>query len=638
MRPSLVVALAILLGGCGSSEPELQPHNEQEGDVEEEQGMDLQILGVPEQVRAGELFVVEVQLLDREEAPITFPDIRINLELEQGYFATGSDIEWGWTDEEGVARFELAIEQARPDYVLTATSRDRDLVGRSSTSEPFAVLATAPSATRSTITGTDGVTNDPEGAAITVKLYDEFGNPVEGIIPEFRATGEGNSQGSCTASDERGRSRCTLTSTQGGEKELSITAPVEVEGSAVTFVWDCDARQGPFGGGDGSSEEPYRICSPGQLLSLADSKEYLGESFVLSTDIDLGGYSTFRGIGNSGAGERFRGNFNGAGFVIRNMKIHKSTEWNIGFIRATEYGSVLENITLEGVDLKGLMRVGGLVGSHRGVIRNCSVQGRISFDQIPNEDFAGGRFGGLVGDLEVAGEVRGSWADVDISGGFEVGGLAGHTWGESKIVDSFSRGTVEGLGYVGGLVGHITGIDELKRAYSESDVTGRYVIGGLIGGIAGGVELHETFATGAVQGQRGVGGLVGSVLMAPAIYNSYSTASAEATEEGRVGSLIGDNEGRTSIHNSYGAGPVVGEPFAGGLVGQLPHGAHVVEGAYWDRETTGQLTMRFDLGEALDTAEFADPESFVDWDFDQIWTIGVAPDGHLRPIFRWQDR
>lgn len=44
-----------------------------------------------------------------------------------------------------------------------------------------------------------------------------------------------------------------------------------------------------------------------------------------------------------------------------------------------------------------------------------------------------------------------------------------------------------------------------------------------------------------------------------------------------------------------------------------------------------------DGGLARSTAEFSDENSFENWDFNEEWTIGEAPDGVMRPIFQWQE-
>ena len=91
-------------------------------------------------------------------------------------------------------------------------------------------------ATNSTITGTGPV--NPDGTStstVTITLKDGFSNTISGVVPTFSATGSNNTYGTCSSSTTAGVSTCTLASTTGETKTLSINTPVVKTGGTVLF-------------------------------------------------------------------------------------------------------------------------------------------------------------------------------------------------------------------------------------------------------------------------------------------------------------------------------------------------------------------------------------------------------------------
>jgi adhesin/invasin len=97
----------------------------------------------------------------------------------------------------------------------------------------------ATSAGNSTITGTGPViANGTAASTITITLKDYSNTAIVGTIPTFVATdtGSNNVYGSCSSSSSSGVSTCTLKSTTGEVKTLTLSSPVSVTGGAVTFT------------------------------------------------------------------------------------------------------------------------------------------------------------------------------------------------------------------------------------------------------------------------------------------------------------------------------------------------------------------------------------------------------------------
>lgn len=93
-----------------------------------------------------------------------------------------------------------------------------------------------PVAANSSISGTtphsaDGV----DASTVSIGLYDAFMNPAAGVVPTFNATGSGNTYTACSQTAVTGIATCTMTSTVGGVKTLSIQTPFVKAGSPVTF-------------------------------------------------------------------------------------------------------------------------------------------------------------------------------------------------------------------------------------------------------------------------------------------------------------------------------------------------------------------------------------------------------------------
>lgn len=641
----------------------------------------IAVLTEPTNATAGDTLNASFQLVDKNDNALQASNVEITLTLNQHQFDDGSDTQSALTDDSGVAHFEFVIEHSGNDYILTATSDYETLESISTPTTPFEVLAGDVSADASGISGTDGIINDQQDAQITIELRDVYGNPIIGVIPEFTATGNGNTYKDCSATDLEGVSNCAMSATHVGLKTLHITEPVEVEGeNEVHFAWDCDETSTVFGGGSGdTAEDPYRLCVPSHLIALADNSEYMAKYFAVARDIDMGEVTEFNMIGDYQ--NYFVGHFDGNHQRIKNLHIDAPDEHTLGLFSYVGSGGVLENIILEGAEVSGDSSVGCLVGEGRGTVNNsyarCSVKGTSysvgglvanNRGTINDSYFSGsaegwgysvgglvgynegaingsystgsvtrtGAFqgvGGLVGDNSGTINASYSTAHVHEMQGRDVGGLVGYNESSGEITGSHSIGSIDGLGeFVGGLVGQNKG--RIANSYSTIDVStvGEEddVAGGLVGGNEG--TIVASYASGNVEGGDSVGGLVGS--NSHMIINSYAIGDVEGHDA--VGGLVGSNQGTDendiSIDGSYSTGHVTGVSKVGGLVGESV--TTTVSSSYWDMTTSGQSTS--DGGAPLTTDAFAVLGSFAGWDFTDIWTMGTAPDGETRPILQWQ--
>ena len=284
---------------------------------------------------------------------------------------------------------------------------------------------------------------------------------------------------------------------------------------------------------------------------------------------------------------------------------------------------------------------GGLVGVNFGEISNCHTAGEIAGER---------KIGGLVG--EDYGRISNSWSDSYVSGDLDIGGLVGRSRYTSILSNCYATGHVSGSKSVGGLIGncnssilecYVTGSVSAGQwgggfaGFNEGTITSCYSIasvsvdsdtaGGLVG-LNGGTILTSV-ARGEVTGEQSVGGLVGEnkkwYQIVAGIPIEYDGVVLDSYSEGNVhgkygvGGLIGTNTG--TVLKCYSIGEVTGERNFGGLVG-INGEIHVL-GSFWDIQTSGQSTS--DGGEGKTTAQMQTAGTFLDagWDFVDETTNGT---------------
>lgn len=232
---------------------------------------------------------------------------------------------------------------------------------------------------------------------------------------------------------------------------LPITGPGEV-----------DAKDGSFGGGSGTVNDPFIIED---VWDLQNMNENLSAHYVLKNDIDASITNTWNeGSGFVPIGEKsveisvsgseviedpFMGSLDGNGHVINSLKIDRSDEESIGFFGYVGSEGSIENAGMVNCDITGNASVGGPVGWNEGTISNCNYAGKVTGPML---------IGGLIG-ANKEGSVSNCQTNVQINGSI--------TWPVALQV------------YVGGLIGSNTGT--VEDSISRGDVVGKFAEGGLIG-------------------------------------------------------------------------------------------------------------------------------------------------------------
>lgn len=368
-----------------------------------------------------------------------------------------------------------------------------------------------------------------------------------------------------------------------------------------------EIEEHPFAGGSGTADDPYQVANQ---LHLNRVRNHLDAHFIQIADIDLSDFENWLPIGT--AQNQFTGTYIGNGYVIANLTIERENEDGIGLFGHVVDG-VLENITLEDVDVLGKNSVGGLVGwNEGGDLKNISVSGSVTGIYALIGGVAGMSKGtmsniistvSVTGNESVGGVAGSSEGDVfevtssgNVTGDFNTGGLIGLASGESIIKNSFAEGTVAGGSQTGGLIGGINDSDalvtdsyatgnvssagqtssvggligfnraDIHSSYAEGNVNGGgFFVGGLIGSNSG--DISQSFATGDVSGGWDhFGGLIG--WNSGDISESFATGDVFVNNVNNVdvGGLLGRNSGIVS--DSYARGNVNGANRVGGLIGR----------------------------------------------------------------------
>lgn len=528
-------------------------------------------------------------------------------------------------------------------FFLVATNAAGESVSSPETSTArVEVFVPAPpaSALHSTIAGEDGIADGVSTSTVTIFLGNRDGDPVIGETPTFSASGSGNIYGPCSPTNAQGLSQCTLASTVGEPKTLRLTSPIAFDGPMVNFEQGCNPLGEPFGGGLGTQDQPFVLCSAHQL-SRIDAQGLTGH-FALFGDVDMAdlGAQAFVVIGET---VRFSGSFDGQGYTISNLVINAPQASVCGLFGYL--GGEVRDLVLAGVDVSCDGSVGGLVGVTLDArIEGVNVSGRVQG--------TGDIVGGLVG-IAGKGVIDGAEVNVEVTGSSFVGGLVGELYDEARVENAHARGNIEGTISVGGLVGLMRQDASVAASSSMGNVRGTSAVGGLVGSLTGNSRLDDSRASGDVDGEVVVGGLVGRVLQGY-VARSYAAGSATSTRtvgncdtgglvgfisggsiadayalssvhgERRPGGLVGSAD-KATIDRSYAAGPVVGAVGPGGLIG-VALDAVVVNNSYWDREKTNQSAS--EGGTSLTTDQMGEVSNFSTWVFsptlDYVW---VMPEG-----------
>lgn len=334
-----------------------------------------------------------------------------------------------------------------------------------------------------------------------------------------------------------------------------------------------------FAGGTGTAIDPYLVATAEQLN---DVRNYLSSYFKQTADIDLSSYENFEPIGDSYSAP-FTGLYDGCNFKITNLMHNDagSTGGLFAYVKSsTNSTATLKNISIIDAYIMCEGVSGILMGQGAATIENCHVSGTL-------RGVEGGMSGGLVGiftdeDSEFNTHIYDSSADVTVT---------------AENSDSWYNSQV------GCLVGYLE-CKDIQRCYATGSAVGSYQVGGFAGEIYGAYNvdssdwvIKDCYAACNVTGTDAwsnqsalLGGFTG-VIGEQKLINCYSS------------SIVTNTLGITDF-----AGPFVGYYNDDGCIS-----------CFYDSE----LCSLSDMSPALPktTAEMRTQETFVGWDFVNVWDI-----------------
>ena len=419
-----------------------------------------------------------------------------------------------------------------------------------------------------------------------------------------------------------------------------------------------------FGGGSGSSSDPYLISTAGQLARLAQQvnsgSTFSGTCFRLTKDIDLSGRD-WTPIGTEDCA--FCGIFDGAGHHITGLTIGTKTDpaptsGLFFIIDAADSETLPGTVKNLSVDVKEFVNTAaaGLAVNSWGIIDNCSVSGTVTLVVQNHKPLASNavsvRSNPIVGGIVCtnSGKISGCHSTCNLSGVDEVGGITCRNSGQ--ISNCYCTGNLSAESAAGGIVcdnqGPVSGCystgnlsaefraggivcdneGPVSGCYSTGNLSAEEVVGGIAAGNAGNVGITLTssnlrpqssgsiincYACGTLTGADGcaIGGIVGD--NGGSVSNCYSAASltggdpSDEEDDSTIGGIAGYNSG--NIANCYATGSLTSTATSsmGGIVG-LNDGPAAITSSYWSLDavqksgdTTRPANLMKGVGEGTDS-------------------------------------
>ncbi len=372
----------------------------------------------------------------------------------------------------------------------------------------------------------------------------------------------------------------TLVSVAGANATVNPATIAMVRMSGITqdsLVKHIDIRvlsMPSFCGGSGTQADPYLICNPATLDSLADIVNLgincQGIYFKVVRDLDMSGFSPWNPIGAS-AGTPFCGHFDGNNKVISNVNINNSTQYQglFGYVLGQSAASPAEvhHLTLRG-RIVGGSYTGGVVGYANyaklykltnyatvgstsytyqgGIAGYCYFNCRIDSCENHGAVSGAGYTGGIAGGLYEYGSIRNTKNYANVTASYYSGGIVGYEYYYDTLVNCVNEGNVATSSYsVGGIAGYKNYYGYIQNCRNSGDVTGTYNVGGIVGYLYYYNILQNCENTGDVTAtQYYVGGVVG--------YYYSGNSSLTSTYE---------------INSCTNRGDVIGTYYIGGIAG-----------------------------------------------------------------------
>ena len=325
-----------------------------------------------------------------------------------------------------------------------------------------------------------------------------------------------------------------------------------------------------FGGGSGTSTNPYKISTPQHLARLAyivnssfNNTSYQSAYYIQTANIDLSAHywepiGTDRYLGTNANGS-FRGHYDGGGYTISGVYTVAGENYQglFGYVRGASQGSGVSNVTIIESNIQGNNYIGGILGYYyigsSFEITNCSFSGSV---------LGNSNVGGILGDGGP--EISDCSFSGSVTGNNRVGGIIGDG-SSSNVIRCNNSGSISGDYVVGGITGNG---GEIVDCYNIGSVTSLSTCGGISGEYG---DIFDSWNSGKILGGDWVGGIIGNS-SSNTITNCYNIGDIELVQvdtSGYVGGILG--QGEANIGSCYNTGNIIGNVgaaiYIGGIAG-----------------------------------------------------------------------
>lgn len=253
----------------------------------------------------------------------------------------------------------------------------------------------------------------------------------------------------------------------------------------------CDPGSTPFGGGDGSPDAPYTLCTVEHFLNIPANST---NTFYLLENLDLQNVTNYQPI------KAFHGHFNGNHHGLFNLTIDDPTLIYAGLFESIEADALVENLFIVDIEITAGMEVGTLASKSRGTLNNILSIGNILLTSEPIF------IGGIIGSKEHGTLYRTSFRGTISSNDGIVGGLIGSSGNNSSPAL----------------------VTAIQQSYSITEITfiSSFSFGGIVGQNLNRLETIDTYCRTQLKCQNQEEGQGGSFIgqwSDLSISNSYST-------------------------------------------------------------------------------------------------------------------
>lgn len=257
--------------------------------------------------------------------------------------------------------------------------------------------------------------------------------------------------------------------------------------------------------GAGTTASPYIIATLANLGWLSMNSEAWDDVFLMTADIDATetlNWDSGSGLRTIGTlSDSFTGVFDGGGFTISNLTIHRPTLDRTGLFGKV-YGGTISDLNIENASVTGSNFTGILAG----LARDASTVTRVSTSGTVTGMES---VGGCVGKFFNSSTLSQCCSSADVFGDINIGGLVGEMLNLSTISNAYALGDIDAIIAIGGIVGSIAN-GTIEKCYAAGLISSDYPE--FTGGVAGNSSLStvtETYwdidATGIATGTLGTG-------------------------------------------------------------------------------------------------------------------------------------